>query len=196
MVDAIRLGEGSLAVGEQAPVTSFMSIANGAIRAQDDDRPLHLQFRRFAGCPICHLHLHSFLRRASELDPYVREVVFFHSSVEELRPHLAHLPPVTIADPDKRIYRAFGVEAGRRALLHPKAILAALLSSAVASYRIVQGRQALPARLPQGGRFGLPADFLVSRAGRILACHYGLHADDQWSVDDVLELAGRPDRLE
>lgn len=191
MVDAIRLS-----VGEQAPLTSFTSIASGAIHAQDDDRPLHLQFRRFAGCPICHLHLHSFLRRGADLDPYVREVVFFHSSVEELQPHLAHLPPVTIADPDKRIYRAFGVEAGRRALLHPKAILAALTSSAVASYRVVQGRQALPAGSPQGGRLGLPADFLVSRTGQILACHYGQHADDQWSVDDVLELARRQDRLE
>lgn len=180
-----------LKAGDRAPLVSFASIANGRIRAEDDDRPLHLQFRRFAGCPICHLHLHSFLRRASELDRRVREVVFFHSSVEELRPHLAHLPALTIADPDKRIYRAFGVEAHPRALLHPKAISAALLSSAVASYRIVRGRQALPARSPQGGRLGLPADFLVSRTGIILACRYGRHADDQWSVDDVLELAAR-----
>jgi peroxiredoxin len=186
MAETIRLK-----AGDRAPLVSFASIANGKIRAEDDDRPLHLQFRRFAGCPICHLHLHNFLRRASELDRRVREVVFFHSSVEELRPHLAHLPALTIADPDKRIYRAFGVEAHPRALLHPKAISAALLSSAVASYRIVRGRQALPARSPQGGRLGLPADFLVSRTGIILACHYGRHADDQWSVDDVLELAAR-----
>jgi len=186
MVDAIKLR-----VGDQAPVETFTSIASGVIRAEDDDRPLHLQFRRFAGCPICHLHLHSFRRRAGELDQYVREVVFFHSSDDELHPHLEHLPWFTVADPDKRIYHAFGVEAHRRALLHPKAILAALLSSAMASYRIIRRRQAMPARSPRGGRLGLPADFLVSRTGLVLACHYGQHADDQWSVDDVLDLARR-----
>jgi len=184
MADAVRLR-----MGDQAPVRSFTSIANGVIRAEDDDRPLHLQFRRFAGCPICHLHLRHFQRRAAELDRYVREVVFFHSSHDELQPHLAHLPRFTIADPDKLLYRAFGVEAHRRALLHPQAVVTALWSSIGAIYRIAQGGQAMPARSPLGGRLGLPADFLVSRSGQVLARHYGVHADDQWSVDDVLNLA-------
>jgi peroxiredoxin len=186
MAEAARLR-----VGDQAPAVSFRSIASGVIRAQDDDRPLHLQFRRFAGCPICHLHLHHFRRRAAELDRHVREVVFFHSSEDELRPHLAYLPPFTIADPDKLLYRAFGVEAHPRALLHPKAIATALRSSIVAMYRIASGRQAMPGRSPLGGRLGLPADFLVSHTGQVLACHYGVHADNQWSVDQVLDLARR-----
>lgn len=184
MGDVIRLQ-----VGDQAPAVSFTSIASGVIRAGDDDRPLHLQFRRFAGCPICHLHLHQFQRRAAELDRHMREVVFFHSTYDELQPHLAHLPRFTIADPEKLLYRAFGVEADRRALLHPRAAVTALWSSIVAICRIARGRQAMPARSPLGGRLGLPADFLVSRSGQVLACHYGVHADDQWSVDDVVNLA-------
>jgi hypothetical protein len=37
---------------------------------------------------------------------------------------------------------------------------------------------------------GLPADFLISSGGRVLAAKYGSHADDQWSVDELLDLAG------
>jgi len=45
---------------------------------------IHLQFRRFAGCPVCDLHLRSIVRRQRELSAAgVREVVVFHSSVQE-----------------------------------------------------------------------------------------------------------------
>jgi hypothetical protein len=43
--------------------------------------------------------------------------------------------------------------------------------------------------MPNGGALGLPADFFVTANGTIKAVHYGKHADDQWSVDDVLALA-------
>jgi hypothetical protein len=32
---------------------------------------------------------------------------------------------------------------------------------------------------------------LISPDGRIAACHYGHHASDQWSVDEVIALAGK-----
>jgi hypothetical protein len=44
----------------------------------------------------------------------------------------------------------------------------------------------LPPTSPEGGRLGLPADFLIDQEGRILACKYGEHAYDQWSVDELL----------
>jgi hypothetical protein len=39
------------------------------------------------------------------------------------------------------------------------------------------------------GVLGLPADFLIATSGRFLAVKYGEHAYDQWSVDEVLDLA-------
>ena len=39
---------------------------------------------------------------------------------------------------------------------------------------------------PTGGHLGLPADFLIGSDGRVLACKRGTHANDQWSVDEVL----------
>ncbi|HYP97624.1 MAG TPA: hypothetical protein VER96_03050 [Polyangiaceae bacterium] len=36
---------------------------------------------------------------------------------------------------------------------------------------------------------GLPADFLIDRSNVIVTARYGSHANDQLSVDDVLQLA-------
>jgi hypothetical protein len=39
---------------------------------------------------------------------------------------------------------------------------------------------------------GLPADFLIAPDGRVRTCKYGAHADDQWSVDELLMHACQP----
>ncbi|MEV6295732.1 peroxiredoxin-like family protein [Streptomyces sp. NPDC051896] len=157
----------------------------------DPDRLVHLQFRRFAGCPVCNLHLRSFVRRHEEIEAAgIREVVVFHSPADELRRHTADLPFAVVADPDKRLYVEFGVESAPRALLDPRVwgpIVRAVLRS---SWAILRGRERGPASRPHGGRFGLPADFLIAPDGSVLAAKYGEHAYDQWEVGELLELAG------
>ena len=54
---------------------------------------LHLQFRRFAGCPICNLHLQSFIRRHLELvENQIQEVAVFHSSKSAMLEHQLNAP--------------------------------------------------------------------------------------------------------
>lgn len=159
------------------------TVTGQQIVVPDPDRLLHLQFRRFAGCPVCNLHLQSFAARHDEITAArVREVVFFHSSAADLYRHTADLPFAVIADPTKRYYREFGVASSRRALLHPRAAAAAVRGSAAT----LRGRYSPPALSPAGGRLGLPADFLIDPQGRVLVDKYGTHAFDQWSVDEVL----------
>jgi len=43
------------------------SISGAEIPLPDPDRLTHLQFRRFAGCPICNVHLRTFILRADGL---------------------------------------------------------------------------------------------------------------------------------
>lgn len=82
----------------------------------------HLQFRRFAGCPICHLQLCSFADRHQEIaDAGIVEVVLFGSPDDELRGYQSLLPFAVVADPDWVLYRAFGVETGLRAAADPRA---------------------------------------------------------------------------
>ena len=151
---------------------------------------VHLQFRRFASCPVCNLHLHSIVQRYSEIQAAsIQEIVIFHSAQEAILPHASNLPFAIIADPDKTLYRAFGVESSPSALLDPRAWLPILHGIYRSLGAIARGEQPVPTLNPQGGRLSLPADFLIAADGRVLACKYGSHAYDQWSVNEILALA-------
>ncbi|MET9320314.1 peroxiredoxin-like family protein [Streptomyces sp. NPDC003038] len=169
-----------------------MTASGGAAAVPDPGRLTHLQFRRFAGCPVCNLHLRSVVRRHAEIEAAgIREVVVFHSPAEELRPHIGDLPFAVIADPDRRLYREFGVESAPRALLDPRAWGPVLRAVARSAVTVARGRERLPDRHPRGGRLGLPADFLIASDGRVVARKYGEHVYDQWPVDELLALAAR-----
>ena len=82
-----------------------------------------------------------------------------------------------------QLYKEFGVGSGLRALLNPRALLMVLPN-------VIRVFPRLPGMPPSGkSALGLPADFLIASNGRVLACQYGAHADDQWSVDELLSLA-------
>jgi len=181
---------GKMAPGSLIPRHDLEAISGERVRVPDDAFLVHLQFRRFAGCPVCNLHLHSFVRRHSELvDVGIRDIVVFHSTREALLEHAADLPFAVVADPSKALYAEFGVESSPRALLDPRAWLPIVRSVARSALRIVARQSRFPSLNPEGGRLGLPADFLIASDGRLLAVKYGSHAYDQWSVDDVVALA-------
>jgi peroxiredoxin len=154
------------------------------VEIPDAKRLVHLQFRRFAGCPFCSVHLRSFVRRHDEITAAgIREVVVFRSTATALQRHHGDVPFAVVADPEDRLYVEFGVGSGLRALLNPRALLMALP-------HVVRMLPKLPG-IPAWGKgvLGLPADFLITPDGRVLACQYGAHADDQWSVDELFAFA-------
>lgn len=176
--------------GNRIQARELIALRSERIQIPDRTRLVHLQFRRFAGCPVCDLHLHSMVRRHAEiLAASIREVVVFHSSVEELLPFAGELPFAVIADPEKHLYREFGVESGLRSLADPRAWLPVLRGVLRSLGAVRRKHQPVPSLNPHGGRFGLPADFLIASDGRVLACKYGEHAYDQWTVDEILGLS-------
>lgn len=169
-------------VGEVLVERELVAVSGERVRTPDPERLVHLQFRRFAGCPICNLHLRSVIARHDEIVAAgIREVAVFHSSPAELLAHHNAVPFAMVADPDKRLYREFGVESSARALLDPRAWLPAFRG-------VVRKRRPWALDL-HGGPLGLPAEFLIDTDGRVLARKYGTHAYDQWTVDDLLRLA-------
>lgn len=173
---------GRLTAGASAPALELVTLRGAAVRVPDAAALVHLQFRRFAGCPICNLHLRSFARRAGELAAArVREVVLFHSSADAMRPYQGDLPFDVVADPERRAYAAYGVSRSLRSILDPRA-WGAFVRGVAASHPS-------SSRVGEGGHTGLPADFLIAPDGALLALKYGRHADDQWSVDELLALA-------
>jgi hypothetical protein len=155
----------------------------------DPELLVHLQFRRFAGCPVCNLHLRSIVARHDEIRVAgVREVVVFHSSAASLREHAGDLPFDVIADPGKHLYREYGVESSPRALLNPRAWPVIVRAVARALPAVLRKEKPAPPASPEGGRLGLPGDFLIAPDGRVIASKHGRHAGDQWSVDELLAL--------
>lgn len=142
---------------------------------------VHLQFRRFAGCPICNLHLQEFVKRHSEIEMAgIHEVVVFHSSKESLLPFQGKFPFDVIGDPEKKLYTQFGVGSSIFALLDVRA-WPAMVKGASSKDK--------PTGDPEGGPLGRPADFLIGPDGKVVVSHYGRHAYDQWTVDELLALA-------
>lgn len=157
------------------------SLQGDTVLIPDTRNIVHLQFRRYAGCPMCNLHLSSFIQRYAELQAEgIREVVVFHSSKGEMLRHGSEAPFPLIPDPDRVLYKEFGVEPSIKSLLHPKALFAGIRG-------LVSQGWSLPSR--REATLGRPADFLVDSDGAIIAVKYGKHAYDQWSVDEVIEKA-------
>jgi peroxiredoxin len=168
-------------VGEKVTPFALATISGSSQAVPDPSRKFtHLQFRRFAGCPICNFHLHTFSKRANDLEAAgIKEVILFHSSVEEMRKYQGDIPFATVADPTKRFYQQFGVETSWFASLHPKALWAAIKG-------VLLGK--IGPNI-ENGPLGLPADILLDQTGTIVAVKYGSHAYDQWEVSELLEKA-------
>jgi peroxiredoxin len=176
-----------LKVGDRVDTLELETIAGVPVRIPGGQGLLHLQFRRFAGCPICNLHLRSMARHAQALcDAGLRQVVFFRSDAASMREYQDGLPFDVVADDSGELYRRFGVERSPMSILHPKAWWAVL--------RGMLARHRWSISAGDGGELGRhllqPADLLLDPSGKVLAVKYGAHADDQWSVDELLVLAG------
>jgi hypothetical protein len=170
-----RIGPGSILEPRQ-----LVTIHSEIIRIPDPQMKVHLQFRRFAGCPVCKLHLRTIAQRHGELvSAGILEIAVFHSSAEIMRRHEVVLPFHVVADPERKLYAAFGVERSIRSILDPRGWGA--IARGIATFGL--GRE------PGESALGLPADFLIATSGRVLASKYGAHADDHWSVDEILALS-------
>jgi peroxiredoxin len=182
---ARRLGPGATVTPHQ-----LVAISGESVNVPDAGQLVHLELRRFAGCPICNLHLRSVVTRNDELTAAgIKEVIVFHSTDQELRKYQTELPFAVIADPDKKLYAEFGVERSPRAILNPRAWPAMARGVGHSIGAVIRRKEKAPPIVHENGSLGLPGDFLIASDGHIVASKYGTHAFDQWTVDEVLELA-------
>lgn len=175
----------SLKTGDKIELIELTTIHGDQVKIPDQKHLIHLQFRRYAGCPVCNLHLRSVAKRHSEIVAAgINEVVVFYSTRETMLEFQNMLPFAAIADPEKKLYGKFGAD--RRmsplAALNPRSWFTAL--NAIARSPSLKG-----AKGNGESTMGLPSDFLIDPIGRILALNYGERVDDHWSVDQLLNLA-------
>lgn len=175
-----------LDVGDTVTARTLTTIEGADVALPAPGGLVHLQFRRFAGCPICSLHMREVANRHDEItDAGVTEVVVFHSSAKALRRYQADLPFAVVADPGRKLYQEFGVGNSVRGMLNRDVVRAVGRSMRqTRSARSVVGSLGLTEN-----HLGMPADFLIAPDGAVVARKYGEHADDQWSVDELIKLA-------
>lgn len=168
-----------LKAGDFFPAKTFTSVLGEAVHVPDKSKLVHLQFRRFAGCPICNTHVGELLRNADDIKKAgIKEVLFFHSPAASIRRYQDGIPFTFVADREKQYYTEFGVETS---------IMFVSLSAIWAAIRgMFRGRFGL---MMHRGPLGLPADFLIAPTGQVMAAHYGRHAYDQWSADELIDIA-------
>jgi peroxiredoxin len=175
-----------LDVGDVLDRRELLTIQGESVQLPDRDDLVHLQFRRYAGCPVCNLHLRSIARRRDEIRAAgIREIAVFHSSAETMRRYQGELPFAVIADPGKVLYAEFGVQKmSPTAALHPRSWRAA--GRALTRAPSLRGAAGMGEQ-----HMGQPANFLIGTDGRLVAVQYGRFVDEHWSVDELLALAGR-----
>jgi peroxiredoxin len=183
-------GTHHLNAGDTIEPHQLKALSGESVPVPDPAHVVHLELRRFAGCPVCNLHLRSVVVRNDELKAAgIREVVVFHSSADDLRKYQAELPFDVIPDPDRKIYAEFGVESKPKAILSPGAWPAIFKGLGRSIAATIKGKEHAPPMKPAGGSTGLPGDFLIASDGKVISSKYGEHAYDQWTVDEVLALA-------
>lgn len=174
--------------GDHIEPRTLTTMHGEEVALPDAGHLVHLQFRRFAGCPICNIHLRAVAARLDEIKAAgVREIVVFHSSAQSLLAYQDHLPFDVVPDPEQRLYAEFGVTSSVKALLSGRAW-------AAAARGMMGGGRSNRLRGALGfgeGHTGRPADLLIDRDGTVLAAKYGTHAADQWGVNELLDLAGQ-----
>ena len=171
-----------ITTGSLAPDFSAESIGGRRVSLEQlRGRPLLLKFYRFATCPVCNLHMHRFIQEHDQVsNAGLTTVVFYHSPADKLAEAQDYATPFDlVADPEKTIFRAYGVERGLRGMVsgtvmreYMKALRAGFSPGLLTS---------------DGGITGNPADFIIDASGRVVFAHYGKHYADSLESSDAVE---------
>jgi thioredoxin-dependent peroxiredoxin len=172
-----------LAIGSYAPVFTAQALGGRQIDlASLRGRAVLLKFYRFATCPVCNLHMHHLIKDYKTLeDVGLTTVVLYHSPAAKLQEANIELPPFDLVpDPEKRIFREYGVGNGLAGMFSP---------TVMRDYY-----RALKAGFPpgmfssDGGVTGNPADFIIDGEGRIAFAHYGRHYADSLDAGQIVDI--------
>jgi peroxiredoxin len=172
-----------LKVGSTAPNFTVQALGGRTVDlAALRGRTVLLKFYRFATCPVCNLHMHRFISQYDKLQALgLTTVVFYHSPASKLASENMDLPPFDlVADPEKRVFKAYGVEKGWAGMFSP-AVMRDYYHALRAGFK--------PGMFSSdGGITGNPADFIIDADGRIAYAHYGRQYADSLDVDQVVEI--------
>lgn len=162
-----------LSPGAQAPSFELTDLHGQPVSlAGFRGRKLLLSFYRYASCPFCNLRVHQLSQRAPAWQAQGLDLVaVFQSPRESILEHAGAEPrPFAILpDPQRGLYRAYGVEGSWGGFLKAGLQVGKLAAALKEGF--------LPGRL-EGEVNMVPADFLIDEEGRIAVAYYGRDISD------------------
>jgi len=143
-----------------------------------------VSFYRFASCPFCNLRLHQMVARHGELEGRLEVVAIFDSSAPNLRRHAEkhHAPFPILADPDRSVYRRFGIETSLFGMFKGMILRMPTLLKAMFAHGYI------PTTIG-GSLTSMPADFLIDETGIIQTAYYGRDEGDHLAWDTIAAFA-------
>jgi len=136
-----------------------------------------LSFFRYASCPACNLRIHELTKVYDELqEKGLAILAVFESPKESIMKYVAagELPFSIIPDPDRNLYKQFGVEASWiKYVLGAPTVMKAILKG------IFPGKM-------EGDWAMVPADFLIDEHGSIHTAYYGKNIGDHLDFQHIL----------
>jgi peroxiredoxin Q/BCP len=176
-----------LQVGQAAPKFKTKNLAGSDFGIEDfKGKKIWLAFFRYARCPLCNLYLSHLLARMPLLTRNgVKIIAVFESQPHKFPKYLGGQPSELfniIPDPEKKIYKLYGLEESKMATLHP-----------TVWWNWLRAQKRGFMQWPPDATFNrLPAHFLIDENGIVQVSHYATNAADNISWSKVAEFAGVP----
>jgi thioredoxin-dependent peroxiredoxin len=173
-----------------APVFKLTDIYDRVIDLESyRDKKVFIGFFRHAGCPFCNLRVHALTKVHKDLQAKGLEMIFFFESKGPvlLRSmfHKEVSPIPLIADPEKKMYDAYGLESSgyKSAVSHITTFVQTAFRASAAG---------VPMHMMAGGESikTMPAEFLIDKGLIVKEVHYSERLNDRMNLDKLKAFAG------
>jgi len=145
-------------------------------------KKLMLSFYRYASCPLCNLRINQLIQQYNSFhDNGLEMLAFFQSPKESILEYVGkHDAPFSIiADPNRKVYRTYGVESSWIGFFKGSVLKISRLKEA-----IEKGFK--PGRM-EGNKALIPADFLIDEDQNIVRAYYGKDIGDHLPIEEIKE---------
>lgn len=170
-----------LTEGEKAREFQVKDLSGNEVSLRDyQGKRLMLSFYRYASCPLCNLRVHELAENHDSLkERGLNMLAFFQSPEESIRRYVGRQDPPfrIVADPDRKVYRMYGVEPSWAGFLKGSLRVSSMIAAA--------GKGFLPGKM-EGDKAMIPADFLIGPDLTVERAYYGADIGDHMPMQDIV----------
>ena len=166
--------------GQSAKNFSSEDLAGNTVALNDyKGQRLMLSFYRYAACPLCNLRVHHLIQHyAALIEKNLQLVAVFQSPRESILKYAGKqkAPFPIIPDPQRRLYRLYGVESSWAGFIKGSMRLSLVTSALMKGF--------WPGKM-EGIKSMVPADFLIGPDLTVQVAYYGKDIGDHLPVERI-----------